>query len=239
VSSREENRGCEQSVDAAPYVLGALADADADSYREHLAECSSCRAEVAELQSVVDTLPASVPAIRAPEALRERVLATVRSEAELLKAAQSPAGQAPARAGRRRSLRVSLLGAGLAIAATAALAVAITVGLSSGTAVRVRTAQIAPNIPGAHASLRLKGGHAELVVSGMPQPPVGDIYEVWLARSASSVQPTDALFGVTNGGSGSVNVPGDLHGIQLVMVTREPRGGSPQPTSPPLLRVTL
>jgi Anti-sigma-K factor rskA len=237
VSSREENRGCERSVDAAPYVLGALADAD--SYREHLGECASCRAEVAELQLVVDTLPASVPAIRAPEALRERVLATVRSEAELLKAAHSPAEEAPARAGRRRSPRVSLLGAGLAAAAAAAAAVAVTVGLGSGTHVRVRTAQIAANIPGAHASLRLRGGHAELVVSGMPQPPLGDIYEVWLARSPSTAQPTDALFGVTSTGSGSVNVPGDLHGIQQVMVTSEPLGGTSHPTSPPLLRVTL
>lgn len=237
MSSREESRGCERSADAAPYVLGALADAH--GYREHLGECASCRAEVAELQQVVDTLPASVPAIRAPEALRERVLATVRSEAELLQAAHSPASETPARAGRRRSLRLSPLGAGLAIAATAAAAVAITVGLRSSTPVRVRTAQIAASIPGARASLRQRGGHAELVVSGMPQPPVGDIYEVWLARSPSSVQPTDALFGVTNTGSGSVNVPGDLHGVQLVMVTREPRGGSSHPTTPPLLRVTL
>jgi hypothetical protein len=236
MSSREENRGCERSVDAAPYVLGALADAD--GYREHLDECPGCRAEVAELQQVVDTLPASVPAIRAPEALRERVLATVRSEAELLKAAHSPAVEPPARSGRRRSLRVSLLGAGLAVAATAAVAVAITVGLRPGTPVHVRTAQIAPNIAGAHASLRLKGGHAELVVSDMPQPPRGDIYEVWLARS-SAVQPTDALFGVTSKGSGSVNVPGDLHGVQQVMVTSEPRGGTSQPTTPALLRVTL
>ena len=231
MSSREEHRDCERSADAAPYVLGALADAD--SYREHLGDCPSCRAEVAELQLVVDTLPASVPAIRAPEALRERVLATVRSEAELLKAAHSPSEEAPARAGRRRSLRVSLFGAGLAVAATAAAAVAITVGLRPGTPVRVRTAQVAQSISGAHASLRLRGGHGELVVSGMPQPPVGDIYEVWLARSPSSPQPTDALFGVTSTGSGSVNVPGNLHGVQLVMVTREPRGAAHTPPPQP------
>jgi hypothetical protein len=105
--------------------------------------------------------------------------------------------------------------------------------------VRVRTAQVAQSISGAHASLRLRGGYGELVVSGMPQPPVGDIYEVWLARSPSSPQPTDALFGVTSTGSGSVNVPGNLHGVQLVMVTREPRGGSSHPTTPALLSVTL
>lgn len=237
MSSREENIGCERSIDAAPYVLGALAEAD--SYREHLGECASCRSEVAELQLVADTLPASVPLIHAPEALRQRVLATVRSEAELLKAAGGRAEEPPARAARRRSLRVSLVGGSLAIAATAAAAVAITIGLRSSTHERVRTAHIAANIHGAQASLRQTGSRAELVVSGMPQPPLGEIYEVWLARSSAPPQPTDALFGVTSSGSGSVNIPGNLHGVQEVMVTREPLGGTSHPTNPPLLRVAL
>ncbi len=73
----------------------------------------------------------------------------------------------------------------------------------------------------------------------MPQPPLGEIYEVWLARTSASPQPTDALFGVTNSGSGSVNVPGSLRGVREVMVTREPLGGSSHPTSAPLLRVVL
>lgn len=237
MSTRDLGPGCERSVDAAPYVLGALEDAA--GYREHLAECASCRAQVAELQVVVDTLPTSVPAIRAPEALRTRVLATVRSEAELLKAAHSPGEEVPAPAGRRRSPRVSLLGAGLAIVATAAAAVALTIGLRSSTHEHVTPAHFAANVRGAQASLHQRGGRAELVVSGMPQPPLGDIYEVWLARPSAPPQPTDALFGVTSSGSGSVSVPGDLHGVQQVMVTREPLGGSSHPTSPPLLRVTL
>ncbi len=236
MSSRDPNLDCVYGDDAAPYVLGALADAD--QYREHLGECASCRAHVAELQLVVDTLPASVPPILAPESMRARVLATVRSEAELLKAAGGRAEEAPARAGRRRSLRVSPLGAGLAIAATALAAVAITIGLNSGTHPRVTSAHIAASVRGASAALRQSGSRAELVVSGMPQPPPGDIYEVWLARSGTP-HATDALFGVTSSGSASVNVPGDLHGVQEVMVTREPQGGSLHPTSPPLLRVAL
>jgi hypothetical protein len=62
---------------------------------------------------------------------------------------------------------------------------------------------------------------------------------VWLARSSASPQPTDALFGVTSSGSGSVSVPGDLHGVHEVMVTREPLGGTSRPTTSPLLRVAL
>ncbi len=236
MSSRDPNLDCAYSDDAAPYVLGALADAE--QYREHLGECASCRAQVAELQLVVDTLPTSVPPLAAPESLRASVLATVRSEAELLKAAGPRAEEAPARAGRRRSPRVSLLGAGLAVAATALAAIAIAIALNSSTHQRVTSAHMAASVRGASAALRQSGSRAELVVSDMPQPPAGDIYEVWLARSGTP-HATDALFGVTSSGSASVNVPGNLHGIQEVLVTREPLGGSLHPTSPPLLRVAL
>ena len=237
MSSREEDFGCEQSGDAAPYVLGALDEVD--SYRAHLDGCATCRAEVAELQLVVDTLPATVPPVVAPAALRERVLATVRSEAELLQAAGSRVDQPPRRLGLWRSPRVSLLGAGIAIAAAVAVAVAIAVTPRSTAPEHVTSAQVAPSIAGAHASLRQADSRAELVVSGMPQPPLGKIYEVWLSRGSTSPQPTDALFGVTGSGGGSVNVPGNLHGVKEVMVTSEPLGGSSRPTSPPLIRVVL
>jgi anti-sigma-K factor RskA len=237
VSSREENFDCELSVDAAPYVLGALEDAE--GYRKHLAGCARCRSEVAEMQFVADNLPATVAPVRAPAELLDRVLATVRSEAELLQAAGSEIDRPPRQRGRWRSPRVSLLGAGFAIAATAAVAVAIALNVGSTTRPRVTTAQVAPSIHGAYASLRQSGGRAELVVSGMPQPPAGHVYEVWLARTPAAPRPTNALFGVTNSGSASVNVPGSLDGVKEVLVTSEPQGGSLRPTSTPVLRVAL
>jgi anti-sigma-K factor RskA len=235
--SREESLGCERSVDAAPYVLGALEDRD--SYREHLDRCASCRADVAELQIVVDALPTTVPSVVAPERLRERVLAAVRSEAELLHAAGNEVDRPQRQPGRWRSPRVSFLGVGIAIAATAAVAVALALSTSSSAPERVTPARIASGIAGARASLRQTGDRAELVVSGMPRPPLGKIYEVWLGRGPASAQPTDALFSVTNSGSGSVAVPGNLHGVKEVMVTSEPLGGSSHPTSTPVLRVVV
>jgi hypothetical protein len=229
--------GCELSVDAAPYVLGALESAE--SYREHLAGCAACRAEVAELQLVVDTLPTTVPLASAPEALRMRVLAQVRSEAELLRAASSRADETSSSPGRLRSPRLPLLGAGLAFAATVLAAVLIALTAGSTGHERVTIARVASGVQGLHASLRQIDDRAELVVSGMPQPPLGEIYEVWLARPSASPQPTDALFGVTSSGSGSVNVPGNLRGVREVMVTREPLGGSAHPTSAPLFRVSV
>jgi hypothetical protein len=238
MSSREEGIVCEQSVDVAPYVLGALDPPD--GFRAHLDGCATCRAEVAELQLVVDTLPATVPPVRVPRALRERVLATVRSEAELLRAAGHQMDERPKRVSRWRSRRGPFLTASVALAASVAVAAVIVLdNVGSTTPERVTVAQVAPSIPGGHASLRLLDSRAELVVSGMPQPALGKIYEVWLSRGSGSPQPTDALFNVTGSGSGSVNVPGNLHGVKEVMVTAEPLGGSSRPTSSPVLRVVL
>ena len=77
----------------------------------------------------------------------------------------------------------------------------------------------------------------ELLVSHMRQPPIGEVYEVWLMRAHSAPQATDALFTVTSAGDGSVDVPGGLHGVREVMVTSEPLGGSSSPTSAAVLRV--
>jgi hypothetical protein len=220
-------------VDAAAYVLGALDEPE--SYREHLATCTVCQAEVARLQPVVDTLPATVPPQSAPEGLRQRVLSVVRAEAELLRVAGHEADEPPRRGSRWRRPRGAVLAWGALVASAAAvLAIALTAGSSQQT--RVTRAQVA--IVGAHASLRQVGGQSELLLAGMPQPPAGKIYEIWLSRG-SAPQPTDALFGVTRHGSGAVAVPGSLHGVKEVLVTSEPLGGSSHPTSTPLIRVAL
>jgi Anti-sigma-K factor rskA len=238
MSPRSPEPDCTEILDAAPYVLGALEDAE--SYREHLLSCASCREEVAALSLVVEALPVSVTPATAPAALRGRILATVRSEAELLHAAGPRADEAPRATGRWRSPRLSFPAAGLAIAASALLAAVIAIAMSgSSTGVRVTAAHLSAAVRGAQASLRQTAGHAELVVSGMRQPPTGKIYEVWLKRGAGAPQPTDALFGVTSRGSGSASVPGSLHGVGEVLVTSEPRGGSLHPTSRPVIVVTL
>lgn len=236
MSSREPQIDCAHAVDAAPYVLGALDDQE--RYREHLTTCSTCRAEVAELGLVVDRLPTSVAAQTAPAALRQRVLAQARSEAELLHAAGTEADQPP-RARPWRTRRISLPTAGLAIAAAAAIAVAVALSVGSSPQTRVTISRrVAAIVPGASASLREIDGRAELVVSGMPQPPLGKIYEVWLGHGPRAPQPTDALFGVTGAGRGSVAVP-SLRYAKEVLVTAEPLGGSSHPTSAPVIRVIV
>lgn len=243
VSSTGRHSDCGEQAQAAAYVLHALEHVEAERYREHLAGCAACTAAVSNLQPIADSLPAVASRVIAPEALRERIMGSVRAEAELLHAAGASADR-PQSAARSR-LRLPVRRRAQLLTAAVALSVGLLVGAiaintgSSTPALHVTTAQLASVPPGAHAIVREVGAHAELVVSGFTQPPRGKIYELWVAREGKAPQPTDALFGVNHGGSASVDVPGDLAGVKQVLVTAEPLGGSLHPTSTPIIVATL
>ena len=237
MSLRESDFDCPHTPDAAAYVLGALQEGELRGYRAHLDGCAQCRAEVAALQPVVDELPASTAPSRAPDALRERIMSTVRSEAALMRAAGGDADRPPQRA--RRPRRSFAVGGALAAAGALAVVLALVLSTGSGGGERVFQARISPAAPGAAATLRQRDGRAELVVSHMPPPGVDRVYEVWLSRGAGDAQPTSALFDVTDAGRGATAVPSNLRGIREVMVTSEPEGGSSRPTRQPLIRIAL
>jgi hypothetical protein len=227
---------CEHGPDAAAYVLGALDEHELQPFREHLAGCTVCRAEVTQMQAAADSLALGAPRKVAPESLRARIMATAHAEAELLKAAGHEADRpAPApRVWRRRLLP--------ALAAATALGVGLLVGalvLNTGsTVVRTQTIRaevVEPGHDNASAQLRKAGSHLVLVMEGMPAPPPGHIYEVWLERGTQAPAPTDALFSVTGHGEGAVDVPGNVQGVSQVLVTAEPLGGSLKPTRKPVI----
>jgi anti-sigma-K factor RskA len=258
VSSHSAEHTCERQADCAAYVLWALTEQELAAHTAHLAGCSICQAEVAQLQPVADLLAVGVPRARAGRSLRARVLGAARAEAEL-RDAVAPAADAPrsartaapppargrartgSPAGERFTLRRLLPGRllpGLVGALT--LGVGVVIGglaFSSGSSVRSEVIRAVVVAPGHHATaeLRKAGSRLELVVVGMPAPPPGRIYEVWLEHGSEAPLPTDALFSVTKTGSGSVGVPGDLHGVSKVLVTDEPLGGSLKPTRTPVI----
>jgi anti-sigma-K factor RskA len=240
MSPRESDFDCPQLVDAAAYVLGAPEHDELARYREHIHRCAECRAEVAELQLVVDELPASVPRMQAPESLRERILTSARAEAEVLHAAGHHADR-PVRTRRRlRSPGAVLLGAGAAVLAAVAVVLAIALSGSSPVRERISHGVVTASAPGASATLHIRAGHADLIVAHMPEPGRGRIYEVWLLRRGSAEPaPTSALFGVTVAGSGAVDVPGSLGQVKEVLVTSEPLGGSAHPTRKPVIAVAV
>lgn len=162
------------------------------------------------------------PAPEASEWLRRSVLTTVRGE-DLRAGDSSPAAHPRD--------RYVYTGVGALMGAGAVLVVVLALGN------RDSPRRHEPAAPVARASLRRIGTRAELVISDMPQPPIGEVYELWLDRAGRAPEAADALFTVTSSGSAAVEVPGGLRGVGDVIVTTEPLGGSTRPTSLPVLRV--
>jgi len=255
---------CEHRDDAGAWVLGALSDDERERFAAHLPGCEVCMREVAELQMVADTLPLAAPQIAPPPELKERIMSVVRAEAAVMQAAgpaadAAPAAEAPgegaaARPGpepaapererprkkRRSWWRLpSLALRPIPAAVAAAVLIAIGVGggvlISGGDEARTVQAQVvAPSSPGARAALTTDDDRATLRVRGFPAPPPGRVYQVWLKRPGRPPDPTTALF-TTRGGDATVEVPGSVAGVDQVLVTAEPDGGSQEPTRDPVI----
>jgi hypothetical protein len=228
--------------DAASYVLRAMPDGEWERYADHVRGCAVCAEKVAELQFVGDALLSGVPQLTAPPPIRDRVMTVVRAESELLLAA-GPSADRPEPVRRRRRFSLMSLRP-LPAVGLASLALALGLGggalLSGGGGVSPRTVVAKVAAPGATAHVRLTSDGAKLVMAGMPAPPDGRVYEVWLARAGKRApEPTDALFSVSRAGNASVDVPGDLRGVKAVLVTDEPLGGSRTPTRSPVISATL
>jgi hypothetical protein len=91
------------------------------------------------------------------------------------------------------------------------------------------------------ARLHVGNGAAKLVVDGLPAPPPGRIYQVWLdhPNDRQAPQPTDALFSTSRHGHATVGVPSDLEDVSAVLVTDEPIGGSQIPTGKQVIAVRV
>jgi len=228
-SSWRKGRGHERWLgDAAAYALGALEEAEAARFKEHLARCPECQEELSALRSVVGTLASSAEPVAPPPEMRERVMAEVRADI----GRRPSAAQAARR--RWRGGGVGTPAIGIALAAAAAVVILV---VSGGGGSSARTYAGTVYAPGGAASVRASGQGLRLTFSGLPLPPQGRIYEVWLRRQGQSLQPTTALFSAR---AGSIALPGSATGVRGVLVTAEPRpDGSRSPTRTPLIVVRL
>jgi hypothetical protein len=236
--SDHDRRGCGENV--AAYLLDALSDVEADSFERHLQTCELCREDVENLAPVVGVLPMAVPQREPRAKLKRRIMSVVEAEA-----ATEPA-PAPARPSFSRRALGAIFPRPAFAAGIAAAALAIGIGAGvlvtggdSGSGSGVRT--LAADVSGSAGRATLRLGHDgnTLTVANMPSPPGNRVYQVWLARAGAAPKPTNAMFTVDRRGEGTVAVPGSLDGIDQVMVTAEPRGGSRVPTSPPVITAHL
>jgi anti-sigma factor RsiW len=235
MSSGLEHRECTESL--AAYVLGALPEPEGAQVELHLSSCRECQAEFRSLQRTADTIPASVPQIDPPPALKRRVMSIVEGEAELLRAAGQGADRPEP---SRRRLRwwptaaggwlpVSALGAACAVAL-----VVVLVATSGGTGTKtIRAHILSSRWRGVSAALVVHGTRAHLVLANVPAPPTNHVDEVWVKRGNASPRPAGTF--LVRSGSVAVGLP--VRGGDQLLVTVEPGGGTKAPTTKPVMVV--
>jgi Anti-sigma-K factor rskA/Putative zinc-finger len=219
------------------YLLDALPPEETEGFAAHLEACPVCRRDVEELAVAAEALPLSVPPVAPPAALRDRIMTVVESEAELL-AATGRGADAPPRTRQRRGLLGGwFLRPGLALACAAVLLVAggLAGALLGGGSPESRTVIAQTTAPGAEVRLEIRDDASTLVARGMPAPPGDRIYQVWIKRPGRDPEPTSVLWSTRGDGSAEVAVPGSLEGVEAVLVTDEPQGGSDAPTAAPVI----
>jgi anti-sigma-K factor RskA len=222
------------------YVLGALPADECAGFEAHLADCAACRHDVAQLQEAADVLPASVPPVAPPPALKGRIMAVVESDAALLAAAGERADRPAPERTRPRRLSGWTLRPWLAAAVATVLLLVGGLGgaLLAGGGQDVRTVAAtvdAEQAPRAEVRLEVRDDGGTLRAERMPPPPAGRVYQVWIKRPGRDPEPTPVLWSVRRDGSAEVAVPGSLDGVEAVLVTDEPRGGSDVPSRPPVI----
>ncbi|MCX5370975.1 anti-sigma factor [Streptomyces sp. NBC_00103] len=253
---------------AAPYALDALEPDERRRFEKHLTGCDRCAAEVRALAEDAVRLAWS-QAAQPPAHMRSRVLAAVqRTPQESSRAparerapqlpphvwgTQPPPGRSrtPRTPRARRPLFVPFATATAAAALVVASLFAVQAGRAQDelNAERDRAREIAHVLaaPDARAStgkdaqgrsigVIASAGEGEAIVtlSGYGELPTGQVHQLWLMRP--DAQPRS--LGLFDGDTPLVATGLDKVATSLA-VTVEPDGGSPQPTTQPVVQLTL
>src|SRR6478672_11779333 len=236
------------------YAVDALDDAERASFEQHLAGCADCRAEVAELSATAGSL-ASLAETTPPPSLRASVLsgiAQVRPIPPPTENVAAPADDEPDAGGTVVPIRRRPRTAWFAAAAAAAV---IAIGglawspWSDDTGSQSPMAQVTAAADAMTVSTTKDGATAEVAyskqlakaaisVTGMPPAPDGMTYQLWYVGQGGTATPA-GLLGVDAGGSGQALLTGQATPTDKVAMTVEPAGGSAQPTTDPLVVLSL
>jgi len=208
---------------AAAYALDALSQAEEQSFEQHLAGCTRCRGELAGLKEAAASLAYAAAGPSPPLQLRERILSQARNER----------GNVVSLPARRRNWTAPL-------AAAAAIAASVAIGLGVWTATRPSEGNAFARIlaqPGAKvigmgdrgAVTVAPDGEAALILR-VPPAPSGKTYEAWVIRPGAT-KPA----GLFRGGKGAtvLEIQGAVTRGSVIGVTVERAGGVDQPSQKP------
>lgn len=226
------------------YVLNAVTETERADFERHLAECESCAEEVRELEATATRL-GEAAAEKPPAAVKAAVMARIGDVRQL-----PPIGDELAVRRKRWSTRI------LGMAATALLVVSVALGVVTAQsrqeldAGRQQVAAMSALLAADDARLvngstpdglvgtvvvSRKRGEVMLLADKMPAAPEGKTYQVWLIggekRSIGLLTPDN--------GRAALVAASAIQDAVAIGVTVEPAGGSKQPTTEPVMAMTL
>lgn len=224
----------------AAYALDALDDpTEVARIEELLATSEEAREELRAFSEATEALAVAASGPSPSPALRGRILADARNEAQTVVPFERPA---------RRSRTTTVLAAAAGIAAAVALGLGLyalalsndlddtRAALSGERAVAAvladPEAQTVDLAAGDGRLVVAPDGEAVLVAAGLAPAPSGKTYQVWIVDDTGA---TSAGLFPGSGGVDAVALEGPVDDGTVVAVTLETAGGAPQPTSDPLL----
>jgi anti-sigma-K factor RskA len=230
------------------YALDALTDDERAEFEKHLDRCPACAEEVRGLRETAARL-AMATAVTPPPGMRQGVLAAAALTRQLPPTGRSPLPRA--RGSRRRPLSRAGLTAGI-LALAAAVAFLLVMQLSTSRQLqqaRQDNSAIAAVIaaPDAHieslpataggtvtAVMSLRQEEAVVTTSDLPALPGTRVYQLWVMTSSGAAESAGLLTVTSSGSTAPALAGGVLPGDRLG-ITVEPAGGTPQPTTTPVV----
>jgi anti-sigma-K factor RskA len=210
-------------------MLGALEPGEATELERHLDGCERCREEMRWLEPAVHSLPESVERQEAPPSLRANLMAEVREDVR----------EAESRSAPDRSWRQWLLKPAVGFAVVALLVAGVVgyeVGRDGGDE-GGGASTVVREINGMTVKMIQEGEGGRLELAGVPQPPEDKVFEAWVERDGD-VEAVPALIVPDRHGHAETTIA-DMEGVEAVMVTVEPRGGSETPTGKPVMAMEV
>lgn len=239
----------------AEIALGLADPAEVARVEAHAATCPACARQLAELREAVTLLALSVPQVAPPPRLRTRILSeAVRVRPPTARAGTErrwlPTGAAPVWAGLAAGFAALALGLLLwtlnlqaqldrQMAAYERIEQSYNhiVQVLAASNFEVRELVGTSGAPAAFGRVYVDPatGRGMLMTHNLPRAGEGSVYQIWLVRGEQRV-PGGFLWVREDGiGYGLFRSPEGAWSYDAVGVTKEPAGGSPQPTGPRLL----
>jgi len=212
------------SEDLAAYMLGALEPGEAAGFEQHLEGCERCRAELRWFEPALQTLPESIERQKPPRSLRENLMAEVRADVRPAK-----------RPSPRWSWRPALAFVAMVLAVAAVAGYEI--GKGGGGEEGGTSTVLSSRQHGIEVKMVREGSGGTLHLAGVHQLPPKKVLEAWVRREGK-LEPVPALFVPDRKGQASTTIE-DMSGVDTVMVTEEPQGGSEEPTGVPIVTMSV